>query len=156
MTALSRSLANRIMRPVLAGNPSPPGRYSRMHQVGYFEGIESERGLECWLFQLLVVAKAPAALHDPEGSGSLQPEQNTAAVAPESPSGSARLGVAGADQVRRGSLGSASASKLRPWKPKQACARPYAGIQAQRTSRCLNALPRTEGSRRQTVKSWPV
>src|SRR5881398_1626397 len=29
------------------GRPSlPPGRYFRMHLVGYFEGIESERGLE--------------------------------------------------------------------------------------------------------------
>src|SRR6476660_3147480 len=30
------------------GRPSlPPGRYFRMHLVGYFEGIDSERGLEC-------------------------------------------------------------------------------------------------------------
>jgi transposase len=29
------------------GRPSlPPGRYFRMHLVGYFEGIASERGLE--------------------------------------------------------------------------------------------------------------
>src|SRR4051812_10697480 len=29
------------------GRPSlPPGRYFRMHPVGYFEGIDSERGLE--------------------------------------------------------------------------------------------------------------
>ena len=26
--------------------PVPPGRYFRMHLVGYFEGIDSERGLE--------------------------------------------------------------------------------------------------------------
>ena len=24
----------------------PPGRYFRMHMVGYFEGIDSERGIE--------------------------------------------------------------------------------------------------------------
>ena len=30
------------------GAPSlPPGRYFRMHMVGYFEGIDSERGI-CW------------------------------------------------------------------------------------------------------------
>ena len=30
-----------------AGPPSlPPGRYFRMHLIGYFEGIDSERGLE--------------------------------------------------------------------------------------------------------------
>ena len=29
------------------GRPSlPPGRYFRMHLVGYFEGIDSERGLD--------------------------------------------------------------------------------------------------------------
>src|SRR3954467_5384589 len=29
------------------GRPSlPPGRYFRMHLVGYFEGLDSERGLE--------------------------------------------------------------------------------------------------------------
>ena len=29
------------------GAPSiPPGRYFRMHVVGYFEGIDSERGIE--------------------------------------------------------------------------------------------------------------
>src|SRR5215210_195397 len=29
------------------GAPSvPPGRYFRMHRVGYFEGIDSERGIE--------------------------------------------------------------------------------------------------------------
>jgi transposase len=29
------------------GRPSiPPGRYFRMHMVGYFEGIDSERGIE--------------------------------------------------------------------------------------------------------------
>ena len=29
------------------GRPSlPPGRYFRMHLIGYFEGIDSERGLE--------------------------------------------------------------------------------------------------------------
>ncbi len=39
-----------ICKPYYAsskGRPSiPPGRYFRMHMVGYFEGIDSERGLE--------------------------------------------------------------------------------------------------------------
>jgi len=39
-----------LCRPYYAavmGAPSlPPGRYFRMHRVGYFEGIDSERGLE--------------------------------------------------------------------------------------------------------------
>jgi hypothetical protein len=32
--------------PVMGAPSPPPGRYFRMHLVGYFEGIDSERGLE--------------------------------------------------------------------------------------------------------------
>jgi transposase len=32
--------------PVMGAPSLPPGRYVRMHLVGYFEGIDSERGLE--------------------------------------------------------------------------------------------------------------
>ena len=48
------AFAEASCRPYYAarmGAPSvPPGRYFRMHLVGYFEGIDSERGLEwrCW------------------------------------------------------------------------------------------------------------
>ncbi len=42
--------AETVCQPYYAarmGAPSvPPGRYFRMHLVGYFEGIDSERGLE--------------------------------------------------------------------------------------------------------------
>ena len=42
--------AEAVCQPYYAarmGAPSvPPGRYFRMHLVGYFEGIDSERGLE--------------------------------------------------------------------------------------------------------------
>ena len=44
------ALVEALCRPYYAavmGAPSlPPGRYFRMHLVGYFEGIDSERGLE--------------------------------------------------------------------------------------------------------------
>jgi transposase len=44
------AFAEELCRPFYAprmGAPSlPPGRYFRMHLVGYFEGIASERGLE--------------------------------------------------------------------------------------------------------------
>ena len=44
------AFAEASCRPYYAarmGAPSvPPGRYFRMHLVGYFEGIDSERGLE--------------------------------------------------------------------------------------------------------------
>ena len=40
----------KLCEPYYASGPGrksiPPGRYFRMHLVGYFEGIESERGLE--------------------------------------------------------------------------------------------------------------
>ena len=61
------------------GAPSvPPGRYFRMHLVGYFEGINSERGLEwrcsasLWLREFLrlesrdrVCRIIPGAVEDP-------------------------------------------------------------------------------------------
>jgi len=43
------AFAETLCKPFYAekGRPSiPPGRYFRMHLVGYFEGIESERGIE--------------------------------------------------------------------------------------------------------------
>src|SRR5512143_3839484 len=44
------AFAETACRPYYAakmGAPSiPPGRYFRMHMVGYFEGIDSERGIE--------------------------------------------------------------------------------------------------------------
>ena len=44
------AFAEKLCQPFYAtrmGAPSlPPGRYFRMHLVGYFEGIASERGLE--------------------------------------------------------------------------------------------------------------
>lgn len=43
------AFAEKLARPFYSdkGRPSiPPGRYFRMHLVGYFEGIDSERGIE--------------------------------------------------------------------------------------------------------------
>ncbi len=43
------------------GAPSlPPGRYFRMHMVGYFEGIDSERGHRLALLGLLFAARLPS------------------------------------------------------------------------------------------------
>ena len=47
--------------PVMGAPSLPPGRYFRMHLVGYFEGIASERGLE-W--------RAPTASRSGTSSGS--------------------------------------------------------------------------------------
>src|SRR4051795_8913738 len=51
------------------GRPSlPPGRYFRMHLVGYFEGIDSERARVA-LRRQPVLARVPAPGHDRAGAG---------------------------------------------------------------------------------------
>ena len=71
------------------GRPSlPPGRYFRMLLVGYFEGIDSERGLE-WRAPTACVARIPPARRARARAGSLLAEPH-----PEPPAaGSARPGV---------------------------------------------------------------
>ena len=44
--AFVEKLCKRYYAPVMGAPSLPPGRYFRMHLVGYFEGIASERGLE--------------------------------------------------------------------------------------------------------------
>jgi transposase len=44
--ALVEKLCQPYYAPALGAPSLPPGRYFRMHLVGYFEGIDSERGLE--------------------------------------------------------------------------------------------------------------
>jgi transposase len=44
--AFVESLCKPYYAPVMGAKSLPPGRYFRMHLVGYFEGIDSERGLE--------------------------------------------------------------------------------------------------------------
>ena len=74
-----------LCRPYYAavmGAPSlPPGRYFRMHLVGYFEGIDSERGLMA-LRRQPVAAGFPRARAAGPGSGSFvaEPEPRAAAA----------------------------------------------------------------------------
>jgi transposase len=44
--AFVEELCKAYYAPVMGALSLPPGRYFRMHLVGYFEGIDSERGLE--------------------------------------------------------------------------------------------------------------
>jgi transposase len=44
--AFVEKLCEPYYTPVMGAPSLPPGRYFRMHLVGYFEGIDSERGLE--------------------------------------------------------------------------------------------------------------
>jgi transposase len=59
------AFAEDLCRPYYAavlGAPSlPPGRYCRMHLVGYFEGIASERGLEWRCADSLALRRQPGA-----------------------------------------------------------------------------------------------
>ena len=54
------------------GAPSlPPGRYFRMHMVGYFEGIDSERGIVWRCSDFVFAAGFLAACEPGQGSGPL-------------------------------------------------------------------------------------
>ena len=65
--------AEAVCQPYYAarmGAPSvPPGRYFRMHLVGYFEGIDSERGLEMALLGFPVATGVPAVGDAGTGAG---------------------------------------------------------------------------------------
>lgn len=53
------------------GAPSlPPGRYFRMHMVGYFEGLGSERGYCVALLGFSIAGRFPAAWQARQGSRS--------------------------------------------------------------------------------------
>ena len=64
------------------GAPSlPPGRYFRMHMVGYFEG-DRQRARHCLaLFGFLFVAGLPAACEPGQGSRSLVAVEDALAAA---------------------------------------------------------------------------
>jgi transposase len=44
--AFVEQLCKPYYAPIMGAPSLPPGRYFRMHLTGYFEGIDSERGLE--------------------------------------------------------------------------------------------------------------
>ena len=75
-----------ICKPYYAarmGAPSlPPGRYFRLHKVGYFEGIDdSDRGIVWRCSDFAVVARLPAACEPRQGSRSLLAVEDTLAPA---------------------------------------------------------------------------
>ena len=50
------------------GAPSlPPGRYFRMHMIGYFEGLDSRAGHRVAVRGLLFAARVPAVVEHREG-----------------------------------------------------------------------------------------
>ena len=83
------------------GRPSlPPGRYFRMHLVGYFEGIDSERGLEWRCADSLSLARVPAPGHDRAGARPFLAEQDALAAAAGGARGGLHLGAAAVGRAR--------------------------------------------------------
>src|SRR5688572_5389006 len=76
------------------GRPSlPPGRYFRMHLVGYFEDIDSERGLEWRCSDSLSLCCVPASGDDQAGARSFLVEQDARAAASGGTRGDLQLGA---------------------------------------------------------------
>src|SRR5437764_3701508 len=85
------------------GAPSvPPGRYFRVHMVGYFEGICSERGIALALFGFDVAARFSAAGEPGEGSRSLVVVEDARAAPARDPRDGLRLGVEAGGRARSG------------------------------------------------------
>ena len=74
------------------GAPSlPPGRYFRMHMVGYFEGIDRARHLLA-LFGFAVASRVPAPGEPRQGCRSFLAVEDTLAPAARGPRKGFRLG----------------------------------------------------------------
>ena len=76
------------------GAPSlPPGRYFRMHMIGYFEGIDSERGIAWRCADFVLAARFPAAVEPREGSRSFVAVAHAVASAARGARDGVRLGA---------------------------------------------------------------
>ena len=85
------------------GAPSlPPGRYFRMHMVGYFEGIDSERGI-CWRCSDSLSLREFLRLASPrQGCRSFLAVEDTLAPAARGPRKGFRLGSVSRCRARFG------------------------------------------------------
>src|SRR5689334_7685975 len=135
------------------GRPSlPPGRYFRMHLVGYFEGIDSERGLEwrcadslslreflrlgstesvpdhSWLGKTR--ARLPLEVHEAVFAWGLQLLAEHGLVKGE------RIGI-----------------DASPWRRTPPCARSCAATPARATARCSSGWRKRAGSRRRPSRA---
>ena len=83
--AFVESFCKPYYAPVMGAKSLPPGRYFRMHLVGYFEGIDSERGLEWRCTDSLSLRDYPAARAEGGGAGSLLAVQDPRPAAARGP-----------------------------------------------------------------------
>ena len=104
------------------GAPSlPPRRYFRMHMIGYFEGIDSERGI-AWRCALVLAARFPAAVERREGSRSFVAVAHALASAARGARDGVRLGAEARGRARPGGASGSASTALR-WRPTPRCAR---------------------------------
>src|SRR4051794_18814069 len=156
------------------GAPSvPPGRYFRMHMVGYFEGIDSERGIE-WRcsdsFSLREFLRLETTDRVPDHSwlsktrGRLPHEVHEtvfgwvlALIAERGLVRGERIGVGRHNPPGLQARACCGSGMLPPWRPMRPCGRSCAGIPARATARCWSGWPRKAGSRprqRRTSSAW--
>ena len=131
------------------GRPSlPPGRYFRMHLVGYFEGIDSERGLE-WRCADSLSLRELLRLSTTEPVPDHSWLSKTRARLPLEVHEAVFAWVLGR-LAEHGlwSRGTGSGSTPRPWRPTPPCGRSCGATPARATARCSGVWRRRAGSRR--------
>ena len=101
-----------------SGRPSiTPGTYFRMMLLGFFEGIESERGIAWRAADSLSVRQFLNYDLQRSDAGSLDGLAHPAAVFGADASGGDAVGAEDSAQARAGAKDRASASTRRRWKP---------------------------------------
>src|SRR4051812_38618161 len=139
------------------GAPSvPPGRYFRMHMVGYFEGIDSERGIE-WRcsdsFSLREFLRLEATDRVPDHSWLSKTRGRLPHEVHETVFGWVLALIAERGLVRGERIG----VDARPWRPMPPCGRSCAATPARAIARCWSGWPRKAASRhrqRRTSSAW--
>ena len=136
------------------GAPSvPPGRYFRMHLVGYFEGIDSERGLE-WRCSDSLSLREFLRLESRDRVPDHSWLSRTRARLPHEVHTAifdwVLALIAEAGLVK----GDASGSMPRPWRPTRRCATSCGGTRARVTGGCWRAWPRRAASRHPRPRTW--
>src|SRR3954464_10395446 len=130
------------------GRPSlPPGRYFRMHLVGYFEGVDSERGLE-WRCADSLSLREFLRLGTTEPVPDHSWLSKTRARLPLEVHEGSSPGCCSAWSSTGWSRATASAWTPRPWRPTPPCGRSCGATAAKATARGWGGAPRRAGSRR--------
>src|ERR1700719_3021923 len=118
------------------GAPSvPPGRYFRMHMVGYFEGIASERGI-AWRCSDSMSLRDFLRLENREKVPITRGCRRRAGGFPMRSTRRCSAGCYSLWPSKAWSRASGSASMPRRWRPMPRCARSCAGTMAEPIAQC--------------------